>query len=74
MSYDGPENVEEYFKEQLALQHLINKWPERVMLMCDQCNKPHAVRDMQIRKAPGKWRFYFGKRCKNCARGKIVGQ
>lgn len=73
MSDDSLEKVEEYFKQQLALHHLINVDPNRVFMICSQCNQYHSMKDMQIRKAPGKSRFYFGQRCKNCVRGKTVG-
>jgi len=64
---------EEYYKSlkdalgvQLALSEIIRNDQKRVLIICEKCMKPFSPHDIEIRKASGLARFYFGKRCKGC--------
>ena len=51
---------------QLALIDTVRNNHSRILVKCEKCGGAVIPEEMELRKAPGKMNFYFGKRCKSC--------
>ncbi len=51
----------------IAMIELINKNIDKFRILCAGCGQCFKPEDMQLKKAPGKIRFYLTGRCNKCS-------